>query len=77
MLSPREIIKHCRSQGISVTEFLQVPKLPRDEAIRAYLNEEITEGRLMYHLGSDRLETRRIVQEFIASEGTSLEGGVE
>ncbi len=64
-LTPKEIIAHCREQGISVTEFLKIPKLPKDEAITAYINEEITEGRLMYHLGCDRLEARRIVQDFI------------
>lgn len=62
-LTPHEIIAHCRKNGINIQEFLAIPKLPRDEAIAAYINGEITEGRLMYFLGCDRLEARRIVQE--------------
>jgi hypothetical protein len=78
-MTPGEIIKHCRERGISVAEFLKIPKLPKEQAIAAYINEEITEGRLAYHLGCDRLEARRIVQEFIAfseegSERKSVEG---
>lgn len=60
----REIIKYCHNKGISVSEFLGVPKLPKDEAVNAYINGEITEGRLMQCLECDRLEARRIVQEF-------------
>lgn len=66
-MTPKEIIKHCREQGISIAQFLGVPKLPRNEAIAAYIKAEITEGQLMYHLECDRLEVRRIVQEFTAS----------
>ena len=77
MMSPSEIIKHCREHGVSVAEFLGVPKLPKDEAVAAYLAGEITEGRLVYHLGCDRLEARRIVQQFSASDGGNTTGGEE
>lgn len=62
--TPTQIIQHCRDKGISVSEFLGASKLPKDKAIIAYLNGEITEGRLTRCLGGDRLEARRLVQEF-------------
>lgn len=62
-MTPKEIIQYCRNKGISVADFLGRPKLPREEAIEAYLKSEITEGHLADCLGCDRLEARRIVQE--------------
>jgi hypothetical protein len=62
-LTSGELIALARQQNVSMTEFLGVPKLPREEAIAAYKAGEITEGRLMECLGVDRLEARRIVQE--------------
>ncbi len=62
-LTSGELIALTRQQGISMGEFLGVPKLSREEAIALYRNGEITEGRLADSLGVDRLEARRIIQE--------------
>ncbi len=62
-LTSGELIALTRQQGISMSEFLGVPRLSREEAIAAYRKGEITEGRLADSLGVDRLEARRIIQE--------------
>lgn len=66
-MTPKEIIATAKQRGISVSQLLREqrgkPELSREEAIAAYSDGEITEGRLAESLGVDRLEARRIIHE--------------
>ena len=63
----REIIALVKARKISVSRLLRElrgePELTREEALVAYSNGEITEGRLAEALNVDRLTARQIVQE--------------